>query len=642
MNVSEEEKVTFLTSMMGDGDPEIAMRVLRKHNGDVQKAATSILEGDTGAEDPWPSDYRNVSTSVVGPSTPPPSKPERDTKSIIDLTGDDERVELRRALHASLSTSAYGPSASQFGPSDRAPDPNWAMVPSNVEQPSGISQDEQNLSRAVQESMRETYNDQERYKTLSFEQLTRKDNRPVAIRPSQGSLVYAALIFQGLYYVPQVRRSIARWRPQPESPNAEFVTPPTSGEDLLLWTLVENYTHMDLAVIGELNLDSCLAALQLSPPAYSTANPGELSYDFLQRVTLTIESWLHKEPAAQTQKWPRLFHFRYGPADAEPDTSPFDQRQDMAIVRVDIRDDDQSADLVSALSARMAHSEVPSKQLVIFEPSDVVTFQLVRYDTLPSYARTTSPPRQPFRYPKHIYLDQYMKENVEITSAKWRQQKEIAERIQSLTLRENALRKHQNVDIFKSLQATLHYYEHVANKENPERAAAIVTQTQKLRKIIARVENELETIQTQKENLKDQLSRYDLRVVFMHDGLYGRTHLYSYVNDNGTWWKTVDWAVTEASYQETVLTDPIGFHLGAGPYMLIYSRAVPEGDRTPPQWPENVVRDVQRHNQLFLEKYAQNTSDTTVISVPSSTTASGFTTPPEVPGIPGEAMDVSN
>ena len=96
--------------------------------------------------------------------------------------------------------------------------------------------------------MRETYNDQ--YTTLTLEQLARKDNRsvlfclqiflflslsviqqsPVAIRPSQGSLVYAALIFQGLYYVPQVRRSIARWRPQPESPDAEFVSPPTSGE----------------------------------------------------------------------------------------------------------------------------------------------------------------------------------------------------------------------------------------------------------------------------------------------------------------------------------------------------------------------------------------------------------------------------
>lgn len=49
------------------------------------------------------------------------------------------------------------------------------------------------------------------------------------------------------------------------------------------------------------------------------------------------------------------------------------------------------------------------------------------------------------------------------------------------------------MDISKSLQATLHYYEHVANKETPERAAAIVWQTQKLRKIIARIENELES-----------------------------------------------------------------------------------------------------------------------------------------------------
>jgi hypothetical protein len=118
----------------------------------------------------------------------------------------------------------------------------------------------------------------------------------------------------------------------------------------------------------------------------------------------------------------------------------------MAIVKVDIRDDEQSADLVSALSARMAHSEIPSKQQVIFEPSDVVTFQL-RHDTLPTYSRTPTLPRQPFRYPKHIYLDQYMKENVEISSAKWRQQKEIAEKIQNLTLRENTLKRHQVGDL---------------------------------------------------------------------------------------------------------------------------------------------------------------------------------------------------
>jgi hypothetical protein len=149
MDVGEEENVTFLTSMMGDGDPDVARRVLRKHNGDVQKAATSILEGDIGAEDSWPTDFgslTDVSISVVGPSTPPreyvtssksfkssktlvASKPEKD-KTVIDLTGDDER-ELRHAL-ASLASSQYESSASQLRPSERAPDPNWAMVPSNV------------------------------------------------------------------------------------------------------------------------------------------------------------------------------------------------------------------------------------------------------------------------------------------------------------------------------------------------------------------------------------------------------------------------------------------------------------------------------------------------------------------------------
>jgi hypothetical protein len=60
------------------------------------------------------------------------SKPERE-KSPIDLTGDDDNnAELRRALEASLATASYSQHAPQFGPSNRAPDPNWAMVPSNV------------------------------------------------------------------------------------------------------------------------------------------------------------------------------------------------------------------------------------------------------------------------------------------------------------------------------------------------------------------------------------------------------------------------------------------------------------------------------------------------------------------------------
>ena len=45
-----------------------------------------------------------------------------------------------------------------------------------------------------------------------------------------------------------------------------------------MWTLLENYTHMDLAAISQLDMDLCLPALELDPPVYSTTSPAELSY----------------------------------------------------------------------------------------------------------------------------------------------------------------------------------------------------------------------------------------------------------------------------------------------------------------------------------------------------------------------------
>ena len=55
------------------------------------------------------------------------SRPE---DNVIDLTGDDDS-ELAKAMAASLQDNQEGASTT-FGPSNRAPDPNWAMVSSNV------------------------------------------------------------------------------------------------------------------------------------------------------------------------------------------------------------------------------------------------------------------------------------------------------------------------------------------------------------------------------------------------------------------------------------------------------------------------------------------------------------------------------
>lgn len=75
---AEEASVTLLTSMMGNADPgmtDTARRVLRKHKGDVQKAAAAMIDGDTGEEEAvsWPTNFSSLEDPdpTVGPRTPP-------------------------------------------------------------------------------------------------------------------------------------------------------------------------------------------------------------------------------------------------------------------------------------------------------------------------------------------------------------------------------------------------------------------------------------------------------------------------------------------------------------------------------------------------------------------------------------------
>lgn len=78
---NEQESVDFLMSMMGDqiSDPEIARRVLRKCNGDMQKAATAILEGDRGEQ------LQSMQTPPQRPATPVLNSSSMDLKDVNQL-----------------------------------------------------------------------------------------------------------------------------------------------------------------------------------------------------------------------------------------------------------------------------------------------------------------------------------------------------------------------------------------------------------------------------------------------------------------------------------------------------------------------------------------------------------------------------
>ena len=61
--------------------------------------------------------------------------------------------------------------------------------------------------------------------------------------------------------------------------------------------------------------------------------------------------------------------------------------------------------------------------------------------------------------------------------------------------------------------------------------------------------------------------------------------------------------------EETVLTDPTGLHLNAGPYMLVYSRHLPEDViKTPQTWPPLFVVCLIPRDALISEVYAHDPS----------------------------------
>ncbi|KAH8083351.1 hypothetical protein BXZ70DRAFT_958549 [Cristinia sonorae] len=596
----ENSSVNTLMSMMGPNcHYDEALRVLRASGGDLEKAIGAMLEENAAAD------------SIV-PRTPPPSKPERGTPPIIDLTGDNDE-DISRALAASLQDME-----STLRPSDRAPDPNWAVVPSNVEvnaNNASLTQGDQDLNRAIEASL--NYHMEDSYDELPLEERVRVGDIPISLRPTQSSYVYAGLILQGLFFVPQVKQAIALYIPprDTDDPAAPLtLIPPQSGPDHLLWTLLELFANMELARMTELNIDQALGAFECEQWKSPAESPGDIAYRFYNNLAFTVEAVLNRDEATTypIASWPRLFHFRFGFNDTEDFKGPFDKRHDMSIVRIPLAGTPDANDLLSVLAFELAIGENEStKHQVIYEPSAVVAFQLDR-TFVSSGSGGGKNERATFKYPPSVYLDQFLKKNAELAAEKRKLQRELVEEIEKLRKKRDTLTKHNDRDVLADLQSALHYYENIAEDgDDKDRKAAIHDAALRLRKILTKIENELQTIdvtiskhQTKVASVFDcpelQKHRYDLRFVIVHDGLYGRNHLYSYVNQRGQWWKTVDYHVTQVS-EETVLNDAVGLHLNAGPFFLLYSRSIsPEEESMQPAYPITVKDSVKHNNARLL------------------------------------------
>lgn len=594
----ESNNIELLIALMdGSVDHEVARRVLRKFDGDVEKAASAMIEGDRG-EDTQSSLWTSHSQMEINQPRPLPPPAVRPNSPInIDLTGDDDHNdELSRALKASLETASQeGPI---FGPSERPPDANWAMVPSNQD---NVGADD--LDRAIQASFEQADTGDE-YQPLPLDQQWRKEGWPVTLRPTKHTMVYAALVLHALFYVPQIRERVANWRPAlPEG--ATEAEPPKNGPELLMWKLVETFTNMDLAKLVDLDAHEVLEGFKPEPWSNPVQPPGELSQRFFEKVAGALDKVFTHEFIRTGQAKQRIMQFQYG--NSNFDDEPGELLQDASIVRVEALGRSETNDLVGRLSAQLSDNKDDVKRQVIFEPSEVIAFHLAR-------SGTVTGDREPFKYPKHIYLDQFLKENIELAESKRVQQRDLHAEIQKLVLHNKSLTHFNDKDTLTDLRSSIYYYENVADaKGDDERARVTQIMANKLKNILAQVEKEIEASDIDIAKMRDQAAtlldcpelqraRYDLRAVLVHDGLYGRKHLYSYVQEKDAWWRIEDTSISQVS-EGNVLKDSVGLHLGAGPYLLLYSRALPEGaELLDLQWPPPIKIDVENHNRVLLEQ----------------------------------------
>ncbi|KAI0329993.1 hypothetical protein GY45DRAFT_1412263 [Cubamyces sp. BRFM 1775] len=618
----EAQDIEMLNSMMGGSlDPAHALRLLRKYSNNLEKAAAALLEGDTGEDDLGAyADMPNLEplgATTVGPRTPPRTPSSRPENPVIDLTKDDDDKELARALKASLEEGM-----TTFGPSNRAPDPNWAMVPSNAEvsAPPGMSQDDQAMSRAIEASLSATIGE-DLYEEQPLEERVRKGHTPIALRPTSSDFVYAALVLHALFFVPQVRNAIAEWLPKPESgpseANVANIVPPNASPGLEVWALLELFANMDLARMSELSVDTLMNAFMAQRWENPAERPGDASFRFYEKLASTVEYVLQYDNLQNPeQKQSRLFSLHYGPPDAEPDDP---SRDSLRCLKVSVGANPDANDLVSSLATDLAPdlTKFPSaKRQVIMEPSEVISFQLLRDAAPPPYDAAVGrrSERATFRYPKSVYLDQFMKDSYHIADEKRAEQRRLLQEVKDLETKKKQLLHFNDKDTLADLQSSLHYYEHVAESDgDPARAEEIRQTAEKLKQIIDRVTAEAKAIDANISKLNAEASnmldcpelrkhRYDLRAVIVHDGLFGRSHLYSYVKYKGKWWKTVDYTVSEVN-EDVVLNDPTGLHLAAGPYFLLYSRGLTEEEedaRAP--WQESLKDSVKHNNRMFFEQ----------------------------------------
>ncbi|KDQ12439.1 hypothetical protein BOTBODRAFT_189177 [Botryobasidium botryosum FD-172 SS1] len=650
----ERDAINALLQLGLPIDEARAREVLERYKWNVDNAASSLFnDAPFESDEPpplqpitakeWETDH-SIDPELLSASLekayrvrrPTPPVPVIKSRDIIDLTGEEDDEDLKRAMAISLQNNAVDvPPSSQLTPSTRTDDKQqWAMVPTKPQEQSSVigpvTADEA-LSRAVQASL-DSSTPAETYEELSIDQQVRlPEDRPVALRTSLTTQAPMALLLQALYAIPPIRDAFKRYRaPTDMSPAVD------AGGDFIDYKLRAHkdvqaiqrlFANMELTQKAYIKADRTLLLMGVDRPA-TWQSPSNVTHEFLSRIAESAERMTVTCDPPQSDSLDASVFTCYGGSIG---TDPFSPN---ATTRLFTVATGGFLDIPSALTALLWTS--PNSPQAFFKLPNLLYVQI--NDSIP----TGNNKRTPFRFTSSFYLDPWLVDNINLVAEKRSQMEAMRNEIMDISRAKEKLIRHENKDVLVQLRATLHYLENLTmDGGDLERRAKLNETCMKLKKAIAHIQGSVQSIDERTKLLTESINTafdvpelqkhpFNLCSVLVHDGLPGRNHVFSYIRSSGKWWKSVDHTVTEAGgiyrrdlqheahpftkvSEQTVLNDSIGLHLGAGPYALFYANALDsltDGDVTmnegepsappePPVWPKELSAKIREENATF-------------------------------------------
>ncbi|GJJ14579.1 hypothetical protein Clacol_008845 [Clathrus columnatus] len=530
---------------------QMRTKTLQKHNWNVEQAATALLDNTPEAIDLRGSSANtsrlnvnsHTGSGVLNASNPPPARP----NSVIDLTIDEEE-EFATAQAASLNTqqTVYGPANMDTS--------NWALVPSNA--PPILTQEERALNEALEASLSTSFvAGQDLYEEPpDFTERVRKTGFPLALRSNDSTLIHVPVVLQCLLAVPKIQERLRAYDPENTAHSERYSYVIQLYDDLILTSASELATELQrISAVLSLSARAYIpvnSVLDSSSMPFQVSNNHQPLAGSIREYFQFLATYLEKVPCnVSTLDCNGLLEFQGGTElEAEKDSDGY-------YIEINVPTP-YGNDLMSCLAHCFAKTEVFLSRL-----AECFGFVICREGS------------SPLKYPSRMYMDRFLRENLDLANKLMQHQEGIHHQIQKLQVDRQKLANWQNQDTLKALRSTLYYFESLVNdNDDANRRAGDEHVKLKLRTIVNETQANIEYLDTRIKDLTTET-----------ENLFNNADLQNH-------------PVSE----DIVLNDQSGLHLGGGPLLLLYAKVSDVNPTLAQNYPREILDAINTDNEMFV------------------------------------------